>query len=157
MELSPEDRRGRHRESRKMQYQSPIIHPNIIGLRQFVLRYFSVHFSQLEFQWVLFSALQPSPIRMPISLRSSANCRDYASGSGRQNWPGDGGGQTAEKERAFGGLNPEAAYTVAKSIRKSSICFPDLSCAVSQRGFFPRPVQVSEGCSGFRNFGKTVG
>src|ERR1700681_1764175 len=50
-----------------------------------------------------------------------------------------------------------AASAVAKSIRKSSIGFPDLSCAVSQRGFFPRPVQVSEGCSGFRNFGKTVG
>jgi hypothetical protein len=30
----------------------------------------------------------------------------------------------AEKERAFGGFNPEAAYTVANSIRKSSICFP---------------------------------
>jgi hypothetical protein len=28
-------------------------------------------------------------------------------------------------------------FAAAKSIRKSSICFPDLSCAVSQRGFIP--------------------
>jgi hypothetical protein len=38
-------------------------------------------------------------------------------------------------------MNSEAAYATAKSIRKSSICFPDLSCAVSQRGFFPRAAQ----------------
>jgi len=59
-----------------------------------------------------------------------------------------------EKERAFG--TQKAAYP-ANSIRKSSICFPDLSCAVSQRGFFPRPAQVSDGSAGFLYFGKTRG
>jgi hypothetical protein len=54
-------------------------------------------------------------------------------------------------------LNPEAAYAAVNSIRKAAICFSNLSCAVSQRGFLLRPAQVSEGCSGFRNFGKTVG
>jgi hypothetical protein len=42
-------------------------------------------------------------------------------------------------------------------IRKSSIRLPDLSFATSQRGVFPRPAQVSDGRSGFRNFGTTVG
>ena len=54
----------------------------------------------------------------------------------------------AEKDRALGGLNIEGGYAAAKSIRKSSIRFPDLSCAVSQRGFFPRPAQVSDGSAG---------
>jgi hypothetical protein len=31
-----------------------------------------------------------------------------------------------KKERTFGGLNLEAAYAAANSIRKSSICFPEL-------------------------------
>jgi hypothetical protein len=30
-------------------------------------------------------------------------------------------------------LNLEGVYAVVESIRKSSICFPDLSCAVNQR------------------------
>ncbi len=42
-------------------------------------------------------------------------------------------------------------------IRKSSRFFPDLSCAVSQRGCFPRPAQVSDGRVGFLYFGKTCG
>jgi hypothetical protein len=37
------------------------------------------------------------------------NWSDYASRSGKQNWP-DRRGETAEKERAFGGLNLEGAY-----------------------------------------------
>jgi len=41
-------------------------------------------------------------------------------------------------------------------IRKSSSFFPDLSCAVSQRGCFPRPAQVSDGRLGFLNFGTTL-
>lgn len=42
-------------------------------------------------------------------------------------------------------------------MRKSSIRLPDFSFAASQRGVFPRPAQVSDGRSGFRNFGTTVG
>jgi hypothetical protein len=42
-------------------------------------------------------------------------------------------------------------------IRKSSIRLPDFNFAVSQRGVFPRPAHVSDGRSGFRNFGTTVG
>jgi hypothetical protein len=37
-----------------------------------------------------------------------------------------------QKENAY-----SAPCAVAKSIRKSSICFPDLSCAANRRGFFP--------------------
>ena len=42
-------------------------------------------------------------------------------------------------------------------IRKSSIRLPDFNFAASQRGVFPRPAHVSDGRSGFRNFGTTVG
>jgi hypothetical protein len=51
------------------------------------------------------------------------------------------------KKRAFGGLNLEAAYAAAKSIRKSSICFP----AVSQRWLLPAtcPSLGRLGLSGF--------
>ena len=42
-------------------------------------------------------------------------------------------------------------------IRKSSIRLPDFSSAASQRGFLPRPAQVSDGRSGFRYFGTTAG
>lgn len=42
-------------------------------------------------------------------------------------------------------------------MRKSSIRLPDFNFAASQRGVFPRPAQVSDGRSGFRNFGTTVG
>lgn len=42
-------------------------------------------------------------------------------------------------------------------MRKSSSFFPDWSCAVSQRGCFPRPAQVSVGFSGFLYFGNTCG
>jgi len=42
-------------------------------------------------------------------------------------------------------------------IRKSSIRLPDFNFAASQRGVLPRPAQVSDGRSGFRNFGTTVG
>jgi hypothetical protein len=42
-------------------------------------------------------------------------------------------------------------------IGKSSSFFSDLSCAVSQRGCFPRPAQVSDGRVGFLYFGKTCG
>src|SRR5438874_1920863 len=45
----------------------------------------------------------------------------------------------------------------AGRIRKSSSFFPDLSSAVSQRGCFPRPAQVSAGRAGFLYFGKTCG
>jgi hypothetical protein len=34
---------------------------------------------------------------------------------------------------------------------------PDRSCAVSQRGCFPRPAQVSDGSAGFLYLGKTCG
>jgi hypothetical protein len=61
------------------------------------------------------------------------------------------------KKRRFGGLKLEGAYAVAKSIRKSSICFPDSSCAINQRGLFPRPAQVSGGSAGFLSFGKACG
>ena len=49
------------------------------------------------------------------------------------------------------------AYSVLDLIRKSSIRFPDLSCAVSQRGCFPRPDHVCDGSAGFLNFGRTFG
>ena len=42
-------------------------------------------------------------------------------------------------------------------IRKSSIRLPDFNFAASQRGVLPRPAHVSDGRSGFRNFGTTVG
>ena len=48
------------------------------------------------------------------------------------------------------------ALSEGGSIRKSLSFFPDLSCAVSQRGCFPRPVQVSDGCLGFLYFGTTL-
>jgi hypothetical protein len=50
----------------------------------------------------------------------------------------------------------EFAYAT-RLIRKSSIRLPDFNLATSQRGVFPRPAQVSDGRSGFRNFGTTVG
>ena len=52
-----------------------------------------------------------------------------------------------------------AAYRLLATflILKSSIRLPDLSCATTQRGCFPRPDQVSEGLSGFRYLGKTGG
>jgi hypothetical protein len=60
-------------------------------------------------------------------------------------------GNQADRLRAvflFGRPLPCAA-AVRRSddgrIRKSSSFFPDLSCAVSQRGCFPRPAQVSDG------------
>jgi hypothetical protein len=46
---------------------------------------------------------------------------------------------------------------IGRTIRKSSSFFPDLSSAVSQRGCFPRPDQVSNGRAGFLYFGKTSG
>jgi hypothetical protein len=46
---------------------------------------------------------------------------------------------------------------IGRTIRKSSSFFPDLSSAVSQRGCFPRPDQVSNGRAGFLYFGKTRG
>jgi hypothetical protein len=45
--------------------------------------------------------------------------------------------EAAEKNAHSAALKLKVAYA-AKSIRKSSICFPDLSCAVNQRGLFPR-------------------
>jgi hypothetical protein len=63
--------------------------------------------------------------------------------------------EAAEKNAAA--LKLQVAYAAAKTIRKSSIRFPDLSCAVSQRGFFPRPAQVSDGFAGFLYFGNTFG
>ena len=42
-------------------------------------------------------------------------------------------------------------------IRKSSSFFLALSCAVSQRGCFPRPAQVSDGLAGLLYFGNTCG
>jgi hypothetical protein len=57
----------------------------------------------------------------------------------------------------FRRLRPCAAALGAGWIRKSSSFFPDLSSAVSQRGCFPRPAQVSDGRAGFLYFGKTCG
>jgi hypothetical protein len=55
-------------------------------------------------------------------------------------------------------LRDAGGYIAAlPKIRKSSILFPEFSCAVSQRGFLPRPAQVSDGRAGFWNFGKTFG
>ena len=51
----------------------------------------------------------------------------------------------------------EADVYAACLIRKSSIRLPDFSSAASQRGFLPRPAQVSDGRSGFRYFGTTAG
>jgi hypothetical protein len=65
--------------------------------------------------------------------------------------------KTQKKNAPSAALARKPTYAAAKSIRKSSICFPDLSCAASQRGFFPRPAQVSDGSAGFRYFGKTCG
>jgi hypothetical protein len=42
-------------------------------------------------------------------------------------------------------------------IVKSSIRFPELNCATSQRGCLPRPAQVSDGFSGLQYFGGTGG
>jgi hypothetical protein len=54
--------------------------------------------------------------------------------------------------------NRRAAKSYATfRIRKSSIRLPDFNFAASQRGVFPRPAQVSDGRSGFRNFGTTAG
>jgi hypothetical protein len=64
--------------------------------------------------------------------------------------------EAAEKNAHSAALKLKVAYA-AKSIRKSSICLPDLSCAVNQRGLFPRPVQVSDGSAGFLYFGNTFG
>ena len=44
-----------------------------------------------------------------------------------------------------------------RSIKKSSSFLPGRSCALNQRGFFPRPDQVSEGRLGLRYFGFTGG
>jgi hypothetical protein len=42
-------------------------------------------------------------------------------------------------------------------IAKASRRFPLPSCATSERGCLPRPDQVSDGMSGFRYLGRTVG
>jgi hypothetical protein len=65
--------------------------------------------------------------------------------------------EAAEKNAHSAALKLQVAYAAAKTIRKSSIRFPDLSCAVNQRGFFPRPAQVSDGFAGFLYFGNTFG
>jgi hypothetical protein len=44
-----------------------------------------------------------------------------------------------------------------RSIKKSSIFLPALSCATIHRGCLPRPAQVSDGSEGFRNLGTTGG
>jgi hypothetical protein len=80
------------------------------------------------------------------------------SGSGKHNnLPADCGSRSGGKERHSAALKLQIAYAAPKSIRNSSIRFPDLSCAVSQRGFFPRPAQVSDGFAGFLYFGNTFG
>jgi hypothetical protein len=56
--------------------------------------------------------------------------------------------------RAF--LRPFALdEVVTPAIAKSSMFFPDLMAAVSQRGFKPRPAHVSAGFSGLRYLGAT--
>jgi hypothetical protein len=42
------------------------------------------------------------------------------------------------------------ALHCVREISNSSTLFPDLSCALPQRGCFPRPDQVSSGLSGLR-------
>ena len=59
-------------------------------------------------------------------------------------------------QKAEAGRHLLIAYA-ACLIRKSSIRLPDFNCAASQRGFLPRPAQVSDGRSGFRYFGTTAG
>jgi hypothetical protein len=53
-------------------------------------------------------------------------------------------------------LPPFALDAAAPAIRKSSAFLPDLIAAVSQRGFNPRPAQVSVGFSGLRYLGATA-
>jgi hypothetical protein len=60
-----------------------------------------------------------------------------------------------EKQGPFAPARRAQAYE--GRIRKSSSSLPDLSSAVSQRGCFPRPAQVSPGCAGFLYFGATCG
>ncbi len=62
-------------------------------------------------------------------------------------------GQSASTPRPSG---CKSSYATCL-IRKSSIRLPDFNFAAGQRGVFPRPAQVSDGRSGFRNFGTTVG
>jgi hypothetical protein len=62
-------------------------------------------------------------------------------------------GRSASTPQPTGCKSPQATCL----IRKSSIRLPDFNFAASQRGVFPRPAQVSDGRSGFRNFGTTVG
>ena len=52
---------------------------------------------------------------------------------------------------------PAPPRSTERAFRKSSSRFPELSCAVSQRGCFPRPDQVSKGSSGFLYFENTCG
>jgi len=53
-------------------------------------------------------------------------------------------------------LPPFAFDAAAPAIRKSSAFLPDLIAAASQRGFNPRPAQVSAGFSGLRYLGATA-
>ena len=53
-------------------------------------------------------------------------------------------------------LPPFAFDAAAPAIRKSSGFLPDLIAAANQRGFNPRPAQVSAGFSGLRYLGATA-
>src|SRR3979490_608306 len=52
---------------------------------------------------------------------------------------------------------PFARRRFERSIKKSSIFLPALSCVTIHRGCLPRPAQVSDGSEGFRNLGRTGG
>ena len=66
------------------------------------------------------------------------------------------GGHVAAERKVIK-VDIDRAAQIAWRIRKSSILFPEFSCAVNQRGCLPRPAQVSNGRAGFWNFGKTFG
>ena len=95
--------------------------------------------SASDSRWTLPAIRSTSPVVLPKRLKASKlNSRELASIRTLQ----------------------RAGYKASQAtclIRKSSIRLPDFNFAASQRGVFPRPAQVSDGRSGFRNFGTTVG
>ena len=82
------------------------------------------------------------------ATRSRSARHSPASRSQFVDWPKSAGSAAAERL--------QISYATCL-IRKSSIRLPDFNFAASQRGVLPRPAHVSDGRSGFRNFGTTVG
>lgn len=97
------------------------------------------------------SQVRQSQIEQELAL--AAEKSDVRSLQEAASWIGP---QTRRHRMAASLPTPSPAYATFL-IRKSSIRLPDFSFAASQRGVFPRPAHVSDGRSGFRNFGTTVG